>query len=58
MLRMGVCPRQKACAVRAKLSGLQDYVADYLRGITLDELLPGGVTENKTNGKKTRRKNR
>jgi len=56
MLRMGVCPRQKACAVRAKLSGLQDYVADYLRGITLDELLPGGAAESKTNGKKIGRK--
>lgn len=53
---LNACGRQRGCPVRAKLSGLQNYVADYLRGITLDELLPGGAAENKTNGKKTGRK--
>jgi len=53
---LDACGRQKACAVRARLVGLQKYVADYLRGITLDELLPGRATENKTNGKETGRK--
>lgn len=37
------CPRQDTCPVTVKLTGLQDMMETYLRGITLDDLLAGSV---------------
>jgi Rrf2 family protein len=35
------CERQDSCPVTGKLTGLQDMMETYLRGITLDDLLAG-----------------
>lgn len=34
-----VCEFESECEVKTKLSRLQQYIEDYLRGITLDEIL-------------------
>ena len=38
MLGEGVCPKQKTCAVSARLAILQKNINSTLTGITLDEL--------------------
>jgi len=35
------CERQDSCPITGKLTGLQDMMETYLRGITLDDLLAG-----------------
>ena len=39
VLSKEVCNRQKNCKVTVKLSKLQNYIANYLEDITLDELM-------------------
>ena len=39
VLSKEVCNHQKNCKVTVKLSKLQNYISDYLEGITLDELM-------------------
>ena len=38
----GTCPRQGSCPVRAKIGQLQEQMDDYLRNVTLAELVQGG----------------
>ncbi len=38
LLGTGICSREKACPVAATLAKLQDYIYNYLSGVTLDEL--------------------
>jgi Rrf2 family protein len=45
LLAAGACERQRGCTARTKLAELQQYVRDYLSGITLDELLHDVRTE-------------
>jgi Rrf2 family transcriptional regulator, iron-sulfur cluster assembly transcription factor len=45
LLAAEACQRQKDCTARIKLAELQQYVRDYLGGITLDELLGNGRAE-------------
>ncbi len=45
LLSAAACRRQDDCTARAKLAQLQQYVRDYLGGITLDELLHEGRAE-------------
>ncbi len=42
LLAAGACERQRNCTARTKLAELQQYVRDYLGGITIDELLHNG----------------
>ena len=39
LLGHGVCPRQETCTIRAKIGELQERMDDYLRDITLAELV-------------------
>jgi len=39
LLGENVCPRQSICPITVKLAKLQKNISDYLRSITLDELL-------------------
>jgi Rrf2 family protein len=39
LLGDGVCPRQGSCTVRAKIGQLQERMDDYLRSVTLAELV-------------------
>ena len=39
MLGLDRCEKSGECPIREKLTGLQDYMADYLKGITLAELI-------------------
>ena len=57
---MGVdaCPKQKDCSVRAKLVGLQEFISDYLKGITLDELSSRRRTKRKKNVRNLKRRNK
>jgi len=48
LLRVGICPKQKSCTVRAKLAGIQRYVSSHLDGITLNELARGRCVQKKT----------
>lgn len=41
LLAKDICPQNKRCTVRPKLIGLQEYIGEYLRNITLDELVSG-----------------
>jgi Rrf2 family iron-sulfur cluster assembly transcriptional regulator len=45
LLAAGACERQRNCTARIKLAELQQYVRNYLGGITLDELLHNGRVE-------------
>jgi len=45
LLVAGACERQRNCTARTKLAELQQYVRDYLGGITLEELLHNKRTE-------------
>jgi len=44
------CPRQKSCPVTAKLAKIQEYVCDYLGGVTLDQFRQGRRTKPKAQG--------
>ncbi|MFC1781546.1 RrF2 family transcriptional regulator, partial [Planctomycetota bacterium] len=39
LLAKDACPRQNSCTIREKLSGLQEYMGEYLSNITLDALV-------------------
>lgn len=39
LLSKDACPRQKVCTIRQKLNGLQEYMEEYLKNITLNELV-------------------
>jgi len=56
LIALDACRRQKACPVRAKLIGLQDYVVGYLHNITLAEVLHACGAKAGTSAKKDRRK--
>lgn len=56
LLGVDVCPRQRNCPVTAKLAKLQKYISDYLRGITLDELLRSRGVKKKGKAKNVKRK--
>ena len=45
LMAAGACQNQRNCTARVKLAELQQYVRDYLGGITLHELLHNGRTE-------------
>lgn len=47
------CERQKTCSLRAKLVGLQEHIAKYVSGISMEEMLAGC---DKQSAKKTRRR--
>ena len=53
-----VCPHQKDCPIRGKLAKLQKYIGNYLRGITLDELLRSKSAKNKGKAKNIKRRRR
>jgi len=55
LLGLDVCPRQKDCPIREKLAKLQKYIGNYLRGITLDELLRTKSAKKKGKAKKSKR---
>jgi len=57
LLALDACKRQQDCPIREKLVDLQEYVGDYLRRITLAEVLKsclskGRVAAEKTKGKR------
>jgi Rrf2 family protein len=39
-----MCPRQKNCRVRVKLTGVQDSIRGFLEEITLEEMLENGFS--------------
>ena len=39
LVDVSACVRQRSCPVNKKLAGLQEYIATFLRDITLDQLL-------------------
>jgi len=57
LLGPDVCPHQKGCPITVKLAKLQKYISNYLRGITLHELLrsQGANKKGKTKNIKRRR---
>ena len=56
LVALGACNRQKNCPIRARLVGLQDYVGDYLREITLDSVLQAAEKAPAKTAKKPKRK--
>jgi Rrf2 family protein len=48
LLSIDACPRQRGCAVRVKLAGLQRYIESQLSSITLDELARSRVAKRKS----------
>jgi len=56
LLGVDACERQKSCAVRGKLAGLQKYINRYLRGITLDDILKSRNTSPVRNSAKGRKR--
>ncbi|HSV27597.1 MAG TPA: Rrf2 family transcriptional regulator [Sedimentisphaerales bacterium] len=48
LLGAQACERQASCPVTGKLTGLQDMMETYLRGITLDDLLAGSLDATQT----------
>ena len=56
LVALDACRRQRACPVRTKLVDLQDYVGDYLRQVTLAEVLGSCPRESGTDGKKAGRR--
>ena len=54
MAALDACGRQRACPVRAKLVGLQKYVADYLKDISLEQVLRAYGAQTETTGKKNK----
>jgi Rrf2 family protein len=58
LLAKDACPRQNGCTVRTKLVELQEYIRNYLRGITLDELLSRRRTKRTKNKKSPKRRNK
>jgi len=51
---LNACGRQRACPVRVKLIGLQKYVADYLKDISLEQVLRACGAQTETTGKKSK----
>lgn len=51
---LNACGRQRACPVRVKLVGLQKYVADYLRDISLEQVLRACGAQTETTRKKNK----
>jgi len=58
LLGANVCPYQKGCTITAKLAKLQKYITNYLRGITLDELLQSRCAKKKNKAKRYKRRKR
>ena len=56
LVALDACQRQRACPVRTKLVDLQDYVGDYLRQITLAEVLRSCPRESGTGARTAGRK--
>ena len=56
LLGMNACKKQKNCAVRSKLVGLQDSLSGYLSDIKLDELANYRGRKTKKNTKALKRK--
>jgi Rrf2 family protein len=56
LLSVDVCHRQKACPLTVKLAELQEYVYNYLGGITLEELSRSTQAKNEIPKKLKRRK--
>jgi len=50
------CDRQGDCPIRAELVGLQNYVGDYLQGITLANVMRTCDTKSPKTAKKQKRK--
>ncbi len=56
LLGDNVCPKQDHCPITVKLTKLQKNISDYLKSVTLDEMLyHQGLTKGKTNNKRSRR---
>jgi Rrf2 family protein len=58
LLEGDICPRKDVCEITVELAKLQKYIGNYLRGITLDELLRSRCAKKKgkaTNIKRRRR---
>ncbi|MFZ2149450.1 MAG: Rrf2 family transcriptional regulator [Sedimentisphaerales bacterium] len=58
LLGANVCPHQKDCTITVELAKLQKYITNYLRGITLDELLQSRCAKKKGKAKKYKRRKR
>jgi Rrf2 family protein len=56
LLSVDICPRQKSCPLTVKLAELQEYVYNYLGGITLDELARNTQAKNRKLKKLKRRR--
>ena len=56
LLSVDICSRQKSCLLTVKLAELQEYVYNYLGGITLDELARNTQTKNRKLKKLKRRR--
>ncbi|MBN2136474.1 MAG: Rrf2 family transcriptional regulator [Sedimentisphaerales bacterium] len=53
-----VCSHEGKCPIRPKLAGLQEYMGDYLRGVTLDSVIEGDEAAGDTTGKSQERRKR
>jgi len=49
-----VCPKKDSCTITVELAKLQKYIGNYLRCITLDELLRSRGAEEKDKAKKSK----
>jgi Rrf2 family protein len=56
LLGGNVCQRQKDCLITEKLTELQKYIGNYLRGITLHELLRSQGAKEKRKAKNIKRR--
>ena len=56
LIASDACDRQRDCPVRAKLVGLQDYVGQYLKGISLADVIGSCDAKPKKTAKGRKRK--
>jgi Rrf2 family iron-sulfur cluster assembly transcriptional regulator len=58
LMAADACDRQQDCPIRGKLVGLQNYVGDYLQGITLANVMQACGENSGKAAKKQKRKKR
>ena len=54
LVALDACGRQRACPLRARLVGLQKYVADYLRDISLEQVVRACGAQAEKTGRKNK----